>query len=243
MKRYAFISDIHGNSFALSAVLCDIEQRGIDTIYNLGDSLFGPLDPHGTFALLQKRNITHLMGNGDRELLAPPDASSSTMNQVRLSLTEEERAWLEKLPSFIEAEVFLMFHGSPDSDSTYFLEEFYEVAIRLKQPDALIRELSGITAKVLVYGHSHVPRIMELPDATFLVNAGSVGLPAYADECPVAHTMESGTPHAKYAIVEEADGKHRAYIVEVPYDWRAAANLALKNKRPDWAAWLASGLA
>ncbi len=45
MKRYAFISDIHGNSFALSAVLNDIERRGIGTTYNLGDSLFGPLDP------------------------------------------------------------------------------------------------------------------------------------------------------------------------------------------------------
>lgn len=82
MKRYVFISDIHGNSFALSAVLRDIEQRGISVMYNLGDSLFGPIDPHGTFALLQRRDITHLMGNGDRELLAPHDASSSTMNQV-----------------------------------------------------------------------------------------------------------------------------------------------------------------
>lgn len=243
MKRYAFISDIHGNSFALSAVLRDIERRDISAIYNLGDSLFGPLDPHGTFALLQRHNLKHLIGNGDRELLAPPDTSSSTMNQMRLSLTEKERAWLESLPPVIDVEGFLMFHASPSSDTTYFLEEFYEDGVRLKQADTLIRELSGIQAKVLVCGHSHVPRVVELPGIAILVNAGSVGLPAYADEWPVVHKMESGTPHAKYAIIEEANDKQRAYIVEVPYDWRAAANLALKNKRPDWAAWLASGLA
>jgi predicted phosphodiesterase len=243
MKKYAFISDIHGNSFALSAVLNDIDQRGISAVYNLGDSLFGPLDPHGTFALLQKSSLTHLMGNGDRELLAPTDTSSSTMNQVRLGLTPEERGWLENLPPAIEADGFLMFHASPGADSTYFLEEILEGAVRLKPQDVLSHELTGIAAKVLVFGHSHVPRVVELAGAPLLVNAGSVGLPAYADEWPVAHKMESGTPHAKYVIVEEMADKPRAQIIEVPYDWRAAARLALNNKRPDWAEWLASGLA
>ncbi len=179
MKRYAFISDIHGNSFALSAVMSDIERRGISAVYNLGDSLFGPLDPHGTFAILQRSGLTHLMGNGDRELLAPADASSSTMNQVRLGLTEEERGWLKCLPPAIEANGFLMFHASPGSDCTCFLEEFSEGAVRLKNPDTLLHELTNITAKVLVCGHSHVPCVMELPGAQLLVNAGSVGLPAY----------------------------------------------------------------
>jgi 3',5'-cyclic AMP phosphodiesterase CpdA len=46
----ALISDIHGNSWALDAVLEDINQRGIDQIVNLGDCVYGPLDPAGTCA-------------------------------------------------------------------------------------------------------------------------------------------------------------------------------------------------
>jgi predicted phosphodiesterase len=44
-NAFAVIADVHGNSFALEAVLEDIEQRGIQQIINLGDHLTGPLDP------------------------------------------------------------------------------------------------------------------------------------------------------------------------------------------------------
>ncbi|SDD65802.1 Calcineurin-like phosphoesterase superfamily domain-containing protein [Priestia aryabhattai B8W22] len=63
-QKIAIISDIHGNSLALEAVLSDISRRGINTIFNLGDSLYGPLDPLGTFKLLMEHehDITHIMG-------------------------------------------------------------------------------------------------------------------------------------------------------------------------------------
>ena len=48
----AVIADIHGNRWALEAVLQDIERRGIQQIVNLGDNLTGPLDPAGTADLL-----------------------------------------------------------------------------------------------------------------------------------------------------------------------------------------------
>ena len=42
---FAIISDIHSNIEALTVVLADIEQRGIKTIYCLGDVVgYGP-DP------------------------------------------------------------------------------------------------------------------------------------------------------------------------------------------------------
>jgi predicted phosphodiesterase len=50
-KKIALLSDIHGNSWAFREVLTDIKNRGIETIINLGDSLYGPLDPKGTFEL------------------------------------------------------------------------------------------------------------------------------------------------------------------------------------------------
>ena len=42
-ERFAVISDIHGNSDALAAVLADIDALQIETIINLGDHLSGPL--------------------------------------------------------------------------------------------------------------------------------------------------------------------------------------------------------
>jgi predicted phosphodiesterase len=38
----AVLSDIHGNRWALEAVLDDIRRRGIRDMFNLGDSLYGP---------------------------------------------------------------------------------------------------------------------------------------------------------------------------------------------------------
>ena len=49
------IADIHGNRWALEAVLQDIDRRGIQQIVNLGDHLTGPLDPAGTADLLIAR--------------------------------------------------------------------------------------------------------------------------------------------------------------------------------------------
>ncbi|WP_369593419.1 metallophosphoesterase family protein [Lysinibacillus pakistanensis] len=43
--KIAVLSDIHGNKEALKTVLDDIQQRNIDSIYNLGDTLYGPLFP------------------------------------------------------------------------------------------------------------------------------------------------------------------------------------------------------
>ena len=45
--KIAIISDVHGNSHALKAVLEDIKHRKAEMIINLGDSLYGPLDPLG----------------------------------------------------------------------------------------------------------------------------------------------------------------------------------------------------
>jgi len=65
------------------------------------------------------------------------------------------------------------------------------------------------------------------------VNPGSVGWPAYADDHPHPHVMEAGTPHARYAVVEDADGEWSAELRAVDYDWPAAAAIAERNERPD----------
>lgn len=59
-KKIAVLSDIHGNSWALEEVIKDIEKRGIKNIIDLGDSIYGPLDPMGTYKLLTQNKINSI---------------------------------------------------------------------------------------------------------------------------------------------------------------------------------------
>ncbi|UQZ90545.1 YfcE family phosphodiesterase [Deltaproteobacteria bacterium Smac51] len=241
--KYAFISDIHGNTPALAAVLMDIERRKVRAVWNLGDTLFGPLDPHGTFNRLNGKDIVHIRGNGDRELSAPDDGASTTMNNLRRNLSDEERVWLKKLPAIIETDEILAFHGSPDSDERYFLESVSESGVYIKSAGEIEEALKNRKASLVVCGHSHLPRIIQIPGGPLVINAGSVGLPAYHDDLPADHSMESGSPHAKYVLAEKRNRQWAAEIIHLPYDWAKSAEMAMSAGRRDWAAWLATGIA
>ena len=53
--------------------------------------------------------------------------------------------------------------------------------------------------------------------------------------------MEAGSPDARYAILEFADGAWRVTFRHVPYDHDAMAALARKNGQPELASALATG--
>ena len=46
---------------------------------------------------------------------------------------------------------------------------------------------------------------MTLLDGRIVANPGSVGLPAYEDDLPSCHVVETSTPHARYLIAERTD--------------------------------------
>ena len=82
---------------------------------------------------------------------------------------------------------------------------------------------------------------MQLPTGALVVNPGSVGWPAYDDDHPYPHVMEAGTPHARYAIADDATGRWSAEFRTVDYDWEQAAAIAEANGRPDVAGALRTG--
>ena len=84
----AVIADIHGNRWALEAVLQDIDRKGIQQIVNLGDHLTGPLDPAGTADLLIERDMLSICGNDDRVLFSPAAELSSSQRYTLEQLTE-----------------------------------------------------------------------------------------------------------------------------------------------------------
>ncbi|MEO2222692.1 metallophosphoesterase family protein [Priestia megaterium] len=235
-QKIAIISDIHGNSLALEAVLSDISRRGIDTVFNLGDSLYGPLDPLGTFKLLIEHDITHIMGNCDRMIVdSSDDDSSSTINYVKRSLTTEALDWLQQHSRGLIINDIFLCHGTPNSDEVYLLEEMKKEGATLKSSKDIINALEGVEQDVVLCGHSHIPRTLYLPNGKLIINPGSVGLPAYIDDLPIPHKMESGSPHANYTIIEKRSTNWLVDQISVPYHWEEAADMAEINQRQDWA--------
>jgi putative phosphoesterase len=241
---HAIISDIHGNRWALEAVLEDIQRRGIEKMVNLGDCFYGPLDPKGTADILLELNIPTISGNEDRIIVEPVKKIdiSHTLEFVRQQLSPHHLQWLKQLDMTKSIdETFFMFHSSPISDHEYLMVEVTECKVQLRQEEELTAALSQYNEKIFLCGHDHIPRTLYLTNGKLLVNPGSVGLPAYTDDLPYFHTMETGTPHARYSTIHH-NGK--GWLIEniaVPYNCESAANAALKHNRPDWAKWLLTG--
>ena len=243
LDRIAVISDVHGNIWALQTVLDDVRRRGVEHIVNLGDTVYGPLEPQATADLLIPLNVYSIQGNEDG-ILADDPAFSPTLEYVLKNLTPHSREWLASQPAtlVVEGELYLC-HGTPRSDKTYLLEGMSERGGFLNEPQVIQAQLDSVSQPVILCGHSHVPRAVHLPDGRLIVNPGSVGLPAYTDDAPVAHKMETGSPHARYAVLARAKAGWMVEQIALPYAWDRAADAARRNGRPDWAAWLSSGRA
>jgi predicted phosphodiesterase len=241
--RIALLSDIHGNLPALEAVVEDIGRRSVDIVVNLGDSLSGPLLPLETARFLMARDWLHLAGNHERQLLTlPPHGRGASDAFTYSQLTSTELKWIASLPphASIGEDVFLC-HGTPESDSEYLLETVEPLHVRLATPAEVSRRLGSADAALVGCGHSHVPRSVRLSNGQVIVNPGSVGLQAYDDVLPFPHVISTGTPDARYAIVERVESAWLCALISVPYSHEAMARLAMARKRPDWASALATG--
>ena len=267
--RIAFVSDIHGNLAALDAVIQDIERRRVDQVVNLGDTLSGPLLPVETAQRLRALPWLHVAGNHERQVLTLPLArqnASDAYTSGQLAHAEADRTWLashadpadprlhrgEMWPDRLGNDIALC-HGSPRSDIEYLLETPVGEEARLATPDEIRERLAGrlpphIT--LLACGHTHVPRAVRfagdgVTQDLLIVNPGSVGLPAYDDDHPYPHSryhrIETGSPDARYAVVERRGDRWVCELISVPYAFEPMARLADQRQRPDWAHSLRTG--
>lgn len=234
--RLALVTDIHGNLAALEAVTADIRRRGVDQVVNLGDSLSGPLLPLETAQFLMAEGWLSLAGNHERYLLTQSPAQMIASDAYAHSqLTEKEFSWLKSLPpnARIAPDVFLC-HGTPLSDTTYFLETVEERGVRPATAAEIEVRLGSEYASLIACGHTHVARAIHTQRGQRVVNPGSVGLPAYDDIHPFAHVIETGSPDARYAIAERLNGGWSLSLLSVPYDHKSMAQLAKLRGRLEW---------
>jgi predicted phosphodiesterase len=244
--RFAAIADIHGNAMALEAVLADIARLGITDVVNLGDHLSGPLEAARTADILIARHFTAIAGNHDRYLIDhAPEAMGLSDRAAFVQLRPNHVDWLRTLPAtrVVFGDVF-MCHGTPTSDETYWMEQVTpDGVVRIASQDEIERQAVGIGSALILCAHTHTPRVVRLRNDRLLVNPGSVGCPAYTDKTPVPHAMETGSPDARYAVLEKLAGRWTVMFRSVFYDHMAASRLAQGAQRQDWAQWLATGRA
>ena len=234
--RIAVIADTHGNLLALQAVLAQVRATAPDLLVNLGDLVSGPFDPAGSADAQMALGCPTVAGNHERQVLADSTGASDAF--ARKLLSRSHRDWMAGLPptlSLADGEVFAC-HGSPrGGDLEYLLEDVDSGRTRLDTAEAIRSRLQGIgPAQVVLCGHTHTPRVVAV-DGVLVVNPGSVGLPGYRDTGAVPHVMETGAPHARYALVERQAGSWTATLHAVPYDHESAARQADRHGRPETA--------
>lgn len=252
--RLAVVSDIHGNLPALEAVIEDFTRAGATAVVNLGDIVSGPLWPAETAERLIALHWPTIAGNHERQVLQQPiQQQRASDRHASVHLSNVHRSWLAGLPGtrWLAADLYCC-HGTPTSDLQYFLETVTDDfgverdgtasnGARAATPDEAQERAGGVPASLILCGHTHQPRVLHLADRRTVVNPGSVGLQAYDDEQPFKHYIETGSPHARYALIECDESSWKVQLRQVGYDHEAAARQAEANGRGDWADALRTG--
>lgn len=114
MENIALITDIHANLEALEAVLEDIQNNQIKTIYCLGDAIgLGP-NPKECLDLLMHYKIVNILGNGDEYSLLGTEPFTYLVKDTkryenavwtRKQLTNKHIAYLSEMPHSIDLEI------------------------------------------------------------------------------------------------------------------------------------------
>jgi predicted phosphodiesterase len=225
MKRFAVLSDIHGNLLALEAVLADVQAQGTpDAYWVLGDlAVFFPWPVETLARLRALPDVAFLQGNTDRYLVTgrrpvlfvhtPADWADTTRlaeRDANFRWTVERLSWadyefLRDLPTRLELDVpgygrLVAVHAVPGNDETSLVPN---------TPDDQVRpHLAGLDARLLLCGHTHRP-MDRVVDSVRLVNDGSVGLPL------------DGDPRPAYALLDFEGDRCTVTIRRVAYDLEA----------------------
>lgn len=225
--KAAFISDIHGNAFALEAVLEDIAKKQIDQIYVLGDLCFRGPNPKQALDLIRSLNANVIKGNADEWVVRGiqkgevPDEALDVMKKERewtvAHLDSTDIDYLQNLPQTLQLDLngtdILAFHATPNSLFDIIRPDTDDVQLEK-------RLMAGNMADFYIYGHIHLPYIRFLKGKTVL-NIGSVGLPF------------DGQAKASYGIVEAEDGNVHVSIERVNYDIEKTVQQYLENDYPN----------
>jgi predicted phosphodiesterase len=222
--RVVVFTDVHGNRFALEAVLADSSSFKPDLMLNLGDMVLGGADPEGALKLQLECGALMVRGNADEEVSNPkPDLEPEQRDLVmwlRGLLTERDFSILENLPTILEVAngEILACHGNLETPWDFLMlkddpQSFTDYAT----PEELLSRIRKFpNAQVVLCGHSHRARNVTANGVQF-VNVGSVS------------RQPDGDPRARWALLTRDETGWKVEHKFTKYDIEAAAKWALEN--------------
>ena len=205
MSKYAILSDIHGNLFALEEVIQDINNNEISSLILLGDLIDYGMQSNEVVEYIEKnlssKIICNIWGNHERAILTEDFNFFSSERGVESAkftfsqLNDNSRNYLNneldhegKYEFDLDGKKVLAIHGS--------LNDNYWKAIF---PDNLNGDYRDYD--IVLSGHSHYPHVfqkfyevdnpeMRNKKSVLFINPGSVGQP------------RNHNPNAQYAILD-----------------------------------------
>ncbi|MDI6846494.1 MAG: metallophosphoesterase family protein [Candidatus Saccharicenans sp.] len=249
--RLALFSDIHGNLYALQAVLADIRAREVDMVFCGGDLVGYGAFPNEVISFIRKNRIPTIMGNYDRGIghdlddcgCAYRDELSKALGKRSIAwtgekVTPENKAYLRNLPERISLKIgghrILMVHGSPRKINEYLYAD--------RPAASVVRIFETEKVDIITCGHTHLPYVLKLR-----VGEG-VGAETIPHEQSKSQTKpgniyilvnsgsvgkpKDGDPRAGYVLMEFQDGGVNLEIIRVEYDVESAARAVEQSGLP-----------
>ncbi len=254
--KAAILSDVHGNTPALEAVLADVRSQGCTRLFFLGDIING-VDPHGSLeTLLSWGPVECLQGNAEAYTFTPdldrfPHKDETFYQELfvlldwfKEKLTPADQDLISAWPEVLWWQEACLVHDSPldrlfkeewrdpDLEEKYQEITFHSSGLpRDLAADKIERLASFMDArglKQVFSGHTHIPYRWQL-DRKLVCNVGSVGMPL------------DGDPRAAWTLVETQPGVE-IHVSQRRIEYDVDRTLRLLDDTPDYPDWKRPGM-
>ena len=230
MTKIAVLSDIHGNTTALEAVLADAQKSEVDEYWLLGDILMPGTGRKNILQILDTLPITHrVLGNWEeslwrachRQLDESRPSHRYLLRQCQYIMEEISSQEIEALQNY-PLQVHRQFgdlklgisHHLPDKN-------WGRELIHLGKQEDFDRLVTNPDCDIAIYGHIHQQFLRYGSGGQLILNPGSIGQPFFLSE----HLRKD--LRAQYMILEfDEKGLKDADFRRVDYDVEAELQLA-----------------
>lgn len=230
--KYAILGDVHGNWEALSAVLADARQQGVDAYACVGDIVGYNPDPLRCVDALRELNCESVRGNHDHfcalnlDTQTMSEAAAVAIQWTRKQLDKDAIGFLSDLPFVHRMDGFTIVHNTLERTERWnYVLDIWSAAAHFRHQ----------RNTVCFHGHTHVPVVFRKHGAVslrlfenikigrgtkYFVNVGSVGQP------------RDRNPQAAYVLYDTDN--HDLDLRRVAYDLQETRRKITAAKLPDW---------
>jgi len=241
--RIACLGGIYNNYLALEAALRDVNRRGVDAIYCLGDmGAFGP-HPDRVFPLLHEHDVLCLQGNYDDSIgnqlddcqCGYTDPRDNYFAQISYDYTlaktsQHNRQFLKSLPKQRRIELgkrqVLLCHGSPRKVNEFLWESttpthFLDMLAAAHQADVIAATHTGIKWHRELRGNRHFVNVGVLgrPENDGRTNVWYTLLEVSSDDAFTVEFVPVEYDHRRLAKEMEAEGLPAEFVETVVRGW------------------------